>query len=48
MRKPTPEKEHLSDATTKHPDGIRVAFDDHRLVANAGLPLPASLALRRG
>ena len=30
----------------KHPDGIRVAFDDHRLVANAGLLLPASLALR--
>ena len=31
-----------------HPDRIRVAFDDHRLVANAGLPLPASLALRLG
>ena len=31
-----------------HPDGIRVAFDDHRLVANAGLLLPASLALRLG
>ena len=32
----------------KHPDGIRVALDDHRLVANAGLLLPASLALRLG
>ena len=31
-----------------HPDRIRVAFDDHRLVANAGLMLPASLALRLG
>ena len=32
----------------KHPDGIHVAFDDHRLVANAGLLLPANLALRLG
>ena len=32
----------------KHPDRIRVAFDDHRLVANAGLLLPATLALRLG
>ena len=31
-----------------HPDRIRVAFDDHRLVANAGLLLPATLALRLG
>ncbi len=31
-----------------HPDRIRVSFDDHRLVANAGLLLPASLALRLG
>ena len=30
------------------PDRIRVAFDNHRLVANAGLLLPASLALRLG
>ena len=30
------------------PGSIRVAFDDHRLVANAGLLLPASLALRLG
>ena len=29
-----------------HLDRIHVAFDDHRLVANAGLLLPASLALR--
>ena len=25
----------------KHPDRIRIVFDDHRLVANAGLILPA-------
>ena len=30
------------------PHRIRVAFDDHRLVANAGLLLPAILALRLG
>ena len=30
------------------PDRIHVAFDDHRLVANAGLLLPATLALRLG
>ena len=24
----------------RHPDRIRIAFDDHRLVANAGLILP--------
>ena len=32
----------------EHPDGIHIAFDDHRLVANAGLLLPAILALRLG
>ena len=26
----------------EHPDRIHVAFDDHRLVANAGLLLPAT------
>ena len=31
-----------------HPDRIHVSFDDHRLVANAGLILPATLALRLG
>ena len=30
------------------PDHIRVAFDDHRLVANAGLLLPVTLALHLG
>ena len=30
------------------PDRIQVAFDDHRLVANAGLMLPATLARRLG
>ena len=29
-----------------HPDRIRVAFDDTRQVAYAGLLLPATLALR--
>ena len=27
-----------------HPDRIQIAFDDHRLVNNAGLILPAILA----
>ena len=31
-----------------HPDRIQIAFDDHRLVANAGLILPATLALHLG
>ena len=31
-----------------HPDRIQIAFDDHRLVANAGLILRATLALRPG
>ena len=31
-----------------HPDRIRIAFDDHRLVAKAGLVLPATLALHLG
>ena len=31
-----------------HPDRIRIAFDDLRLVANAGLILPATLAQRLG
>ena len=28
------------------PDRIQIAFDDHRLVANAGLLLPVTLAQR--
>ena len=32
----------------EYADRIHVAFDDHRLVANAGLLLPARLALRLG
>ena len=32
----------------KYPDRLRVSFDDHRLVANAGLVLPATLARRLG
>ena len=31
-----------------HPDRIQITFDDRRLVANAGLLLPATLALRLG
>ena len=31
-----------------HPDGIHIAFDDHRLVNNAGLILPSTLALHLG
>ena len=31
-----------------HPDRIQVAFDDPRLVVNAGLLLPAALAFRLG
>ncbi len=34
--------------TLKSPDHIHVAFDDHRLVANAGLMLPVTLARRLG
>ena len=32
----------------RHPDRIRIAFDDRRLVTNAGLILPATLALHLG
>ena len=28
-----------------HPDRIQIAFDDHRLVADAGLLLPVTLAV---
>ena len=31
-----------------HADRIQIAFDDHRLVANAGLLLPATLAHHLG
>ena len=31
-----------------HPDGIHIAFDDHRLVNNAGLILPDTLAQHLG
>ena len=31
-----------------HPDRIHVAFDDRRLINNAGLILPATLALHLG
>ena len=32
----------------EHPDRIQIAFDGHRLVNNAGLILPATLALHLG
>ena len=32
----------------EHPDRIQIAFDDHRLVNNAGLLLPATLAHHLG
>ena len=32
----------------EHSDRIQISFDDHRLVANAGLILPATLALHLG
>ena len=32
----------------EQPDRIRIAFDDHRLVANAGLLLPVTLARHLG
>ena len=32
----------------EHPDRIQIAFDDHRLVNNAGLLLPATLAQHVG
>ena len=32
----------------EQPDRIQIAFDDHRLVANAGLLLPVTLAQRLG
>ena len=38
--KPTRNKEH--------PDRIQITFDDHRLVANAGLLLPVTLAQHLG
>ena len=31
-----------------HPDRIQIAYDDHRLVANAGLTLPATLGWHLG
>ena len=40
ITKPTPDQEH--------PNRIQITFDDHRLVANAGLLLPATLALHLG
>ena len=44
-RRPKPRYKMLPD---DHPDRIQIAFDDHRLVANAGLILPATLALHLG
>ena len=46
--KPTRNEEQPLDATTGTPGRIQIAFDDHRLVANAGLLLPVTLAQRLG
>ena len=46
--KPARNEEHPIDATTEQPDRIQIAFDDHRLVANAGLILPVTLAHHLG
>ena len=43
--KPPPNQEHPIDATTQPPGPHQITFDDHRLVANAGLILPATLGL---
>ena len=32
----------------EHPNRIQISFDDHRLVANAGLLLPVTLAQHLG
>ena len=45
-RKPTRNKEHPRCYHADHPG--RIAFDDTRLVINAGLILPATLAWRLG
>ena len=42
-----PEKEHPIEPHN-HPDRIQITFDDRRLVANAGLLLPATLARHLG
>ena len=46
--KPTRNKEYPKMLPRNHPDRIQIAFDDHRLVNNAGLILPATLALHLG
>ena len=46
--KPTRSQEHPTDASTDHPDRIQITFDDRRLVANAGLLLPVTLAQHLG
>ena len=46
--KTDPEKEHPIDAITQPPRPDPITFDDRRLVANAGLLLPATLARHLG
>ena len=47
--KPSPKQERTQQTLPRnHPDRIRIGFDDHRLVANAGLILPSTLALHLG
>ena len=44
-RRPKPRYKMLPD---DRPDRIQITFDDHRLVANAGLILPATLGRHLG
>jgi hypothetical protein len=45
---PTSQQEHPSGESIHNVDTIRCAFDDQRLVANAGLILPVTLMGRLG
>ena len=47
-RQTDPRKGAPNRCYRNHPDRIQIAFDDHRLVANAGLLLPVTLAHHLG
>ena len=48
QNQPAPRSTRQDATTRSSPDRIQVAFDDHRLVANAGLLLPVTLAHHLG
>ena len=48
MKHQTDPKEGAPNRCYQDPDRIQIAFDDHRLVSNAGLILPSTLALHLG